>query len=129
MLEPGETIDTVAVSVLLVSFNWPENSDRYQRMTKFVNAFFSKFEEFRKPPRHPKWKEASLSATISGWTRFKAAQQWIDNWHAQQANAGKERSLASFKEFMAEQGHPNLPPDELAKLYAQFQEWNRRTKN
>jgi TRAP-type uncharacterized transport system substrate-binding protein len=129
MLEPGETIDTVAVSVLLVSFNWPENSERYQRMTKFVNAFFSKFDEFRKPPRHPKWKEASLSATISGWTRFKAAQQWIDNWNAQQANAGKQSSLASFKEFMAEQGHPNLPPDELAKLYAQFQEWNRRTKN
>ena len=129
MLEPGETIDTVAVSVLLVSFNWPENSERYQRMTKFVNAFFSKFDEFRKPPRHPKWKEASLSATISGWTRFKAAQQWIDNWNAQQANTGKESSLASFKEFMAEQGHPNLPPDELAKLYAQFQEWNRRTKN
>ena len=129
MLEPGETIDTVAVSVLLVSFNWPEKSERYQRMTKFVNAFFSKFDEFRKPPRHPKWKEASLSATISGWTRFKAAQQWIDNWHAQQADAGKESSLASFKEFMAEQGHPNLPPDELAKLYAQFQEWNRRTKN
>ena len=129
MLEPGETIDTVAVSVLLVSFNWPEKSERYQRMTKFVNAFFSKFDEFRKPPRHPKWKEASLSATISGWTRFKAAQQWIDNWHAEQADAGKQSSLASFKEFMAEQGNPNLPPDELAKLYAQFQEWNRRTKN
>jgi hypothetical protein len=30
---------------------------------------------------------------------------------------------------MAQNGHPNLSQEELAKLYAQFQEWNRRTKN
>jgi TRAP-type uncharacterized transport system substrate-binding protein len=129
MLDPGDTIDTVAASVLLVSFNWPENSERYHRMANFVNSFFSKFDEFRKPPRHPKWKEASLTAVIPGWTRLKAAQQWVDNWHVQEANAGKEASLARFKEFMAEQGRPNLSPAELAKLYAQFQEWNRRIRN
>jgi TRAP-type uncharacterized transport system substrate-binding protein len=126
MLAPGETIDTIAVSDLLVTFNWPEKSDHYQRVANFVNAFFSKFDEFHKPPRHPKWKEASIAAVIPGWTRFKPAQDWIDNWRAQQANAD---SLASFKKFMTENGHPNLSQDELAKLYAQFQEWNRRTKN
>jgi TRAP-type uncharacterized transport system substrate-binding protein len=129
MLEPGQTIDTVATSVLLVTYNWPENSERYQRITNFTNAFFSKFDEFRKPPRHPKWKEASLTAAIPGWTRFKPAQQWIDNWHVQQANAGKATSLASFRDFMAQQGHPNLSADELTKLYSQFQEWNRRVGN
>jgi hypothetical protein len=30
---------------------------------------------------------------------------------------------------MAQQGHPNLSQEDLVKLYAQFQEWNRRTKN
>ena len=126
MLAPGETIDTIAVSDLLVTFNWPEKSDHCQRVANFVSAFFSKFDEFHKPPRHPKWKEASIAAVIPGWTRFKPAQDWIDNWRAQQANAD---SLASFKEFMAQNGHPNLSQEELAKLYAQFQEWNRRTKN
>jgi TRAP-type uncharacterized transport system substrate-binding protein len=129
MLAPGETIDTIAVSDLLVTFNWPEKSDHYLRVANFVNAFFSKFDEFQKPPRHPKWKEASIAAVIPGWTRFKPAQDWIDNWRAQQANAAKADSLASFKEFMAQNGHPNLSQEELAKLYAQFQEWNRRTKN
>jgi uncharacterized protein len=70
-------------------------------VANFVNAFFSKFDEFHKPPRHPKWKEASIAAVIPGWTRFKPAQDWIDNWRAQQANAAKGDSLASFKEFMA----------------------------
>jgi len=129
MLAPGERIDTLAASDLLVTFNWPEKTERYHRVANFVNAFFSKFEEFRKPPRHPKWKEASITATIPGWTRFKAAQDWIDNWNAQQANAAKEATLASFKDFMAQQGHPNLSQDELAKLYAQFQDWNRRIRN
>jgi TRAP-type uncharacterized transport system substrate-binding protein len=129
LLTPGETVDTIATSDLLVTFNWPEKSERYRRVANFVNAFFSKFNEFQKPPRHPKWKEASISAVIPGWTRFKAAQDWIDNWHAQQANADKASSLASFKEFMAQQGHARLSQEELAKLYAQFQEWNRGTKN
>jgi TRAP-type uncharacterized transport system substrate-binding protein len=129
LLAPGETIDTIATSDLLVTYNWPEKSERYGRVANFVNAFFSKFSEFMKPPRHPKWKEASISAIIPGWKRFKAAQDWIDNWHAQQANAEKHSSLASFKEFMAQQGHADLSQEELAKLYAQFQEWNRHIKN
>jgi len=47
----------------------------------------------------------------------------------QQANAANQASLADFKGFMGQQGHPNLPQEELAKLYAQFQEWNRRVRN
>jgi TRAP-type uncharacterized transport system substrate-binding protein len=129
MLAPGETIDTVAASDLLVTFNWPEKSDHYRRVANFVNAFCSKFEEFRKPPRHPKWKEASMTAVIPGWIRFKAAQDWIDHWRAQQSNTAKNDSLASFKDFIVQHGHPNLSEEELAKLYAQFQEWNRRSKN
>ena len=36
---------------------------------------------------------------------------------------------ASFKDFMAHQGHANLSQEELEKLYVQFLEWNRRAKN
>ena len=89
LLAPGETVDTLAASVLLVSFNWPENSDHYRRMTNFVNAFFSKFDEFHKPPRHPKWSEASLNVKIAGWQRFKAADEWLaEHAHATTAAMG-----------------------------------------
>jgi hypothetical protein len=53
--------------------------------------------------------------------QIQGAQQGIDDWQVQQANAGNEASLANFKEFMAQHGHPNLSPEELTKLYAQFQ--------
>src|SRR6516165_9419482 len=77
LLAPGEKIDTIATSVLLATFNWPEDGERYRRTAKFVDAFFSKFDEFHKPPRHPKWAEASIGITIPGWERFKAADDWI----------------------------------------------------
>jgi len=129
LIPPGEKVDTVAAGILLACFNWPEKTDRYQMVAKFVAALFSRIGEFSKPPRHPKWREASITAVVPGWQRFKAAQDWLANWQAQQANVGDQASLAKFKEFMAQQGRANLSQEELAKLYAQFQEWNRRSKN
>src|SRR5258706_10374884 len=75
LLSPGETIDTLATSVLLVSFNWPENTERYNRVARFVDVFFSRIEEFMKPPRHPKWKESSIAAPIPAWHGFKEADE------------------------------------------------------
>ena len=72
LIPPGEKVDTVAAGILLACFNWPEKTDRYQMVAKFVAALFSRIGEFSKPPRHPKWKEA-----MPGWQRFKAAQDWL----------------------------------------------------
>jgi TRAP-type uncharacterized transport system substrate-binding protein len=134
LIPPGEKVDTVAAGILLASFNWPEKTDRYQKVQKFVDALFSRIGEFPKPPRHPKWKEASITAVVPGWQRFKAAQDWLDRWHAQQtalateqAKAGDQTSFANFKAFMAQQGRANLSQEELVKLYAQFQEWSHRS--
>jgi uncharacterized protein len=95
---------------------------------RFVDAFFPKIAEFRKSPYHPKWREVNIGATLPGWSRFDAAQAWLDR-HAQQASADDQDSLAEFRQFMARQGRANLSQEELAKLYAEFQEWRRRVKN
>jgi TRAP-type uncharacterized transport system substrate-binding protein len=136
LIPSGEKVDTVAAGILLASFNWPEKTDRYRKVQNFVDALFSKIGEFSKPPRHPKWKEASITAVVPGWHRFKAAQDWLDHWHAQQtalatqqAKVGDQTSFAKFKEFMVQQGRANLSQEELVKLYTQFEEWNRRSKN
>lgn len=118
LMSPGETVDTVAASVLLVSFNWPENTERYVKVARFVNAFFSKIDEFYKPPRHPKWRESSISVDVPGWQRFKAAQDWLEQH-------GKT-SQQAFKQFLGEKGRPgNLSEAEISKLYDEFVKWNR----
>ena len=108
LLAPGERIDTLAASVLLVSFNWPEKTERYRRMANFVNAFFSSFDEFHKPPRHPKWSEASLNIKIPGWQRFKAADEWLAEHASQNGSAGS-----------------NFSGTEKAALFQQFLEWQK----
>jgi uncharacterized protein len=75
----GDGIETVAVGTLLVSYNWRENTRRYKKVAKFVDAFFGKFDQLLVPPRHPKWNEVNIGATVPGWRRFKAAQEWLDN--------------------------------------------------
>jgi TRAP-type uncharacterized transport system substrate-binding protein len=77
-LVKGGPVGTVTVSSILAVYNWPEGSERYRKVARFVDALFTKFPEFQKPPRHPKWAEVNLAATVPGWTRFKAAQDWLD---------------------------------------------------
>jgi len=120
LLAPGETIETVATSVLLATFNWPEGTERYRRTAKFVDALFSKIGEFHKPPRHPKWSEASINITIPGWERFKAADQWI----AQHVSGSADMS-ESFARFLTQNGFTNISPEESAALYRQFLEWSK----
>jgi uncharacterized protein len=128
LVESGE-VNTVAVGAVLIAYNWPKtNTDRYGRVQRFVDAFFPKIAEFQKPPYHPKWREVNIAATLPGWNRFDAAQAWLDG-HAQQASADVQDSLAEFRQFMTRQGSTNLSQEELAKLYAEFQEWKRRDKN
>jgi uncharacterized protein len=94
------SVDTVAVGAVLIAYNWPKtNVDRYRRVQRFVDAFFPKIAEFQKPPRHPKWREVNISATLPGWNRFGAAQEWLDN-HRLDA----QRSTPSSVQAAAEQG-------------------------
>ena len=67
----------VAVGAVLIAYNWAPDTDRYRRIAKFIDAFFPRLAEFQKPPRHPKWREANLSATVPGWKRFPAAEEWL----------------------------------------------------
>ena len=109
---------TLAASVLLAVFNWPENSPRYAKVAKFVDALFSNIDEFFKPPRHPKWRESSIVATIPGWQRFKAAQQWLD-----QNRTGQAASSLTVQQSGA--GARSNATDAEQKLYTEFLEWKR----
>jgi TRAP-type uncharacterized transport system substrate-binding protein len=127
LLSPGQTIDTVATSVLLVSFNWPENSERYKRVARFVDTFFSKIDEFRKPPRHPKWQEASISAVIPGWQRFKAADDWLLEHNLSPSSQGSEVEKLRFNQFLAESGSKVAnDPAERGILFRRFLEWQKQ---
>jgi uncharacterized protein len=119
LVDEAKPVETLAVGSLLAVFNWPENSDRYNRVRRFVDAFFSRFDEFLQPGRHPKWKEVNLSADVPGWERMRPAQEWLDR--ATSAKATPEQSR-SFEEFLQSTGS-TVSASQRELLFREFLTW------
>ena len=120
LIAEGEKVDTIAVPALLAAYNWAPNTDRYRKLTQFVDAFFTKFPTFQNPPFHPKWKEVSLSAPLAGWNRFPYAQQWLDS-HGIEPVA-RSRFDDFLKQGAAAGKLPSSDTDKEA-LFRQFKAW------
>ncbi len=78
LIKAGERVSTIAVPTVLVAFNWPVQSNRYQRVARFVDHLFSRIDRLQAPGFDPKWKSINLAATVPGLVRFSAAQDWLD---------------------------------------------------
>lgn len=118
--EKGAT--TLAASSILAVYNWPKDSERYARVAKFVDVFFSKIDEFHKPGRHPKWQEVNINATVPGWTRFKPAQEWLEK-----NNPQNTQGKPDFMKFMAQRGGvaPQTKAD-MDRLFVEFTAWQKK---
>ena len=120
LVPAGQSIDTLAVGAVLISYNWPKsNTDRYRRIEKFIEVFFPKIAEFQKPPRHAKWREVNLTATLPGWPRFEAAQAWLDN----------RRSVVeqpTVRQTVASGGATRSDIDTQDPLFREFLRWKEQ---
>ncbi len=121
LIPEGKKLSTVASGAVLAVYNWPENTDRYRRVAAFTEAFFSKFDQFLKEPRHPKWKEINLASSVPGWTRFKAAQEWLDK----QKQTSSVQMKDAFEQFLQRRpaGSATLTPDQRGALFKEFLNW------
>ena len=99
LVAEGTTVPTIANRALLVAYTWPENSPRYNKVAKFVDAFFSKIDQFNSPSRHPKWREVNLSAEMPGWVRFKPAAEWLAAHQNQAVSADADSTSQSSPEL------------------------------
>jgi len=78
LIKPGERITTIAAPTVLVSYNWPLGSNRYQRVARFTDYLFGRIDKLQAPGFDPKWQTINLGATVPGLPRFQAAQEWLD---------------------------------------------------
>jgi uncharacterized protein len=131
LIAEGTSVPTFANRALLVAYSWPENSPRYKRVAKFVDAFFSKINQFNTPSRHPKWREVNLSAEMPGWVRFKPAAQWLATHQNKAVSADTDTTSRSspelrlaFEKFVqnyaSSSGRKTLSPKERELLFAKF---------
>jgi TRAP transporter TAXI family solute receptor len=120
-------VSTIAVGDVMAVFAWQPHSERYAKVARFVDAFFTRFNEFQQPPRHPKWREVNLTAEVPGWTRFQPAQDWLAQ-HTVAGTAGGA-TQARFNVFLS-QANPRisskLTDASKAALFRQFLAWDKQ---
>jgi TRAP transporter TAXI family solute receptor len=122
LIADGDKVDTIAVPAVLAAYNWAPNTDRYRKLTLFVDAFFTKFPALQNPPFHPKWKEVSLSAPLAGWQRLPAATKWLES-HAMEGSAGST-ARDRFDDFLNKNASAKSVSDaDRETLFKQFQAW------
>jgi len=137
LIAKDSKVQTVATTTILVTFNWAPGTERYRKIEKFVHAFFSNFDKLREPPRHPAWRSVNMAATIRGWQRFPAAQQWLDKQAAEAALKAKAAEAALNGKAAASgvdlsqaraQAAKVAPHDtaEQERLFKEFIQWSRQ---
>ena len=140
LIAEGTTVPTIANRALLVAYTWPEDSPRYKRVAKFIDAFFSKIDQFNNPSRHPKWREVNLSAEMPGWVRLKPAAEWLASHRNQAVSANPDNTLdqsspelkLAFEKFMqkyaSSSGQKTLSSSERELLFAKFMKFLAQSK-
>lgn len=125
MVAPGTEVETVAVGAVMAVFNWGKGSVRYKKVERFIEAFFSRFAEFQKAPRHKKWREVNLAAKVPGWERFQATEDWLKN----NEQVASVELKSTFQQFLDKQSDPTtgaqLTAAEREELFQQFLRWQQ----
>ena len=121
LVAPGDRVDSLAVSTVLMVYNWPLQSDRYRRVAHFVDVLFDHIEQLQQPPRNPKWRDTVISANVAGLVRFKGAQDWLDKARGEMPPSATRAGAEEFRRFLVERnGGRNVSPDAAARLYNDF---------
>src|SRR5262245_28217189 len=119
LISEGDTTTGLGVPAVLAVYNWPLQSDRARRVQRMVERLFANWDKFQSPPRHPKWKEVNLAATVPGWTRWAPAEEILQAMRAQQAHVGQRATTSG-------QSTTNLNEAERQRLYREFQQWQQK---
>jgi len=128
LIPAGQSVDTIAAPAVLAVFNWWKGNDRYRRIERFVEGLFTKWDRFREPPRHPKWRDVNLAATVPGWTRWSAAEEML-----RRIRPKDDPNLASsdFSAFLKDKGSPatNFAQEQREALFREFLHWREKQRN
>ncbi len=140
LIPKGEKIDSIGVSTVLAVYNWPKESDRYRRVSRFIEQFYAKFEQFQKPPFQPKWKEINLAASVPGWKRYSVAEELLPRSNPVEAAsvttsttaaadaASREKFNALLEQQAQASGKPKLTDQERDNLFQAYRSWVEKKK-
>jgi TRAP-type uncharacterized transport system substrate-binding protein len=129
LVPEGQSVDTIAVPAVLAVFNWQKGTDRYRRVERFVESLFTKWDKFREPPRHPKWRDVNLAATVPGWTRWGVADEMLKRIRPKDV-ADAQVTSGDFASFLKNQGPAttNFTDEQREALFREFMQWREKQR-
>jgi TRAP transporter TAXI family solute receptor len=118
LVPAGPPVDTVAVGSVLVTLSTPSDTARAKRVNRFVDTLFDRFDQFRLPGFHPKWREVNLSAQVQGWVRYPEALGLL-------RNSGDLTLRTSFDAYLNQSGQTTAGMDNERResLFRDFLHW------
>jgi TRAP transporter TAXI family solute receptor len=128
LVSEGQVTDTIAVPAVLAVFNWQKGSERYRQVARFTETFFSKWDKFREPPRHPKWRDVNLAATVPGWTRWSVAEEMLRRMRAKEVEMDPQQARAEFSTFLKnkDSAFANLTQQQRDAIFLEFLQWQKQ---
>jgi uncharacterized protein len=126
LIPAGVVVDTVAVGAVLVGNVGNDTDGSARRIARFVPAFFTLLSERSAFSDNARWGDVNLAATLAGWPRVAAAEEWLRKARQLQTVSLQKR----FEEFLLESrppGSPDLSPAERKKLFDEFVTWTRKS--
>ncbi len=138
LIAKDQTISTLSTSAVLVVYRRSKDSWRYKKVARFVDSFFENIGQFRKTPRHPKWRDISIAAKLPGWSRFPHAEEWLAKQQAKTklaitsstSNTPSINRNGDFSSFLQNSGITNKPlqsmsPQEQEVLFQKYLDWQK----
>jgi TRAP transporter TAXI family solute receptor len=118
LVPAGPPVDTVAVSSVLVTLSTASDTARAKRVNRFVDALFDRFDQFRRPGFHPKWREVNLAAQVQGWVRYPEALGLLHG-------TGDPSLRTSFDSYLNQSGQTTAGMDNERReaLFRDFLHW------
>src|SRR6516165_2490810 len=130
LIPEGQPVDTIGVPAVLAVFNWQKGNDRYRRVERFVERLFTNWDKFREPPRHPKWRDVNLAATVPGWTRWAVAEEMLRRIRPKNA-VDPHAASSDFSAFLKDKGSAaaNFTQEQREALFREFLQWLEKQRN
>jgi TRAP transporter TAXI family solute receptor len=128
LVPEDQSVDTIAVPAVLAVVNWSRRTDRYRRVERFVESLFTKWDKFREAPRHPKWRDVNLAASVPGWTRWGVADEMLKRIRSKDA-AEVQPTSGEFAAFLNNRAlPPSLTDEQRESLFRDFLQWREKQR-
>jgi TRAP-type uncharacterized transport system substrate-binding protein len=124
LIQKGKSVETVAVNLVLVTYNWPKTSPRYARVATFVQRMFDNIALLQQQPqRHKEWRSVQISASVPAWPRFAAAVEW----QAARRQTALQDMRGAFDQFLSRWAveTPTAQHSDTTKLFEEFLQWRQ----